>query len=191
VERRWTEFRKPKILLNLAYGMDLRDNGVSQRGVPMPPESPPPEKLIIGRSEYLDLPDWHIRGLLAKVDTGARSSALHVENLVELAENRVMFNVVLSNGAKRKYKRIIAEVVRWAKVKSSSGHYNMRCFVRTRIRIGGVIKEIEISLDSRDDMSYRMLLGRSALEGEFLVDVGKRHAFGIQRMPKKTTGKTK
>lgn len=148
------------------------------------------EKIVIGRSEYLDIPGWHIQGLLAKVDTGARSSALHVEHLTELPDNKVIFDVVLKNGAKKKYKRIIADVARWAKVKSSSGHYNTRCFVKTRIQLGTVSKEIEISLDSREDMNYRMLLGRSALRNDFVVDVGKQHAFGASRKTsKKTSGK--
>jgi len=138
------------------------------------------DKFIIGRSEYLDLPDWHINGLLAKVDTGARNSALHVEHLVELADNKVVFSVVLNNGERKKVKRITAEVLRWGRVKSSSGHYNTRCFVRTQIKIGPVCKEIEISLDGREDMNYRMLLGRSALRGDFVVDVGKQNVFGLR-----------
>lgn len=133
-------------------------------------------KTTVGRSEYIDLPEWGIHDLLAKVDTGARTSALHVEDLQRLPGNRVGFRVILSRSKKSRSVHVEADVVKWAKVRSSSGHYSMRCFVRTLAKLGDVEKEIEISLDSRDQMNYRMLLGRKALAKDFVVDVAKQHA---------------
>lgn len=133
-------------------------------------------KLTVGRSEYVDLPDWGIRNLLAKVDTGARTSALHVEDLERLPGNRVAFRVILTRSQKGRSVHVEADVVKWAKVRSSSGHYSTRCFVRTRAKLGAFEKEIELSLDSRDKMNYRMLLGRKALAKDFVVDVAKQHA---------------
>jgi hypothetical protein len=69
-----------------------------------------------------------------------------------------------------------APVVKHGRVRSSTGHWTVRYFVKTRIRIGPVEKEIEISLVSREKMMFRMLLGRKALERDFVVDVTKRHA---------------
>ncbi len=132
------------------------------------------KKTTIGWTEYLEIPDWKITRLQAKVDTGARTSALHVENIQRLKNNRVRFEVVLSRKNPERRIKVIAPVVKWARVRSSTGDYSMRCFVRTRIRLGGIEKEIDVTLVSRERMLFRMLLGRKALEGDFIVDVAKR-----------------
>ncbi len=129
---------------------------------------------VIGWSESVDFIDWGIRRLNAKVDTGARTSALHVENLEYLADGRVRFDVVLSRKNANRRKSVTARVSRWSKVRSSSGHYTERCFVKTQVRIGPIEKRIEISLISRETMIYRMLIGREALDRDFLVDVSHR-----------------
>lgn len=130
-------------------------------------------KPIIGWSEYVDFPLWGIQGLKAKVDTGARSSALHVENLVLLPGDHAKFDVVIGR-RKFKKKHVMAKIVKWARVRSSTGEYTKRCFVRTLIRLGPIQKPIEISLVSREKMLFRMLIGRKVLEHDFLVDVSKK-----------------
>jgi hypothetical protein len=132
------------------------------------------EKAIIGWSEYVDLPDWDIDRLKAKIDTGARTSALHVESLEEMPNGKVRFEVI--HGTRRSPRRttVISTVVKWARVRSSNGHFQHRCFVRTRVRIGQVCKDVEVSLVSREKMLFRMLIGRKALESDFLVNVSKR-----------------
>lgn len=142
------------------------------------PKLRPENKIIIGWSEYLDFPDWHIEGLLAKVDTGARTSALHVEDLEVVGGNMVQFNVITSRKKPDSAVRVIAPILKWARVRSSTGQYNERCFVRSTIQIGHITKEIELSLVSREKMIYRMLLGRKALERDFLVDVSRRRMLG-------------
>lgn len=134
------------------------------------------EKAVIGWSEPVEFVDWGIGRIRAKVDTGARSSALHVEDLEELPDGRVRFSVVRSRREKRPPVAVVAEVVKWARVRSSTGQYRRRCFVRTRVRLGPVEKEIEISLVSREKMIFRMLLGRKALEHDFVVDVSRKNA---------------
>lgn len=131
------------------------------------------EPQIIGWTEYIDFPDWGVSGIKAKVDTGARSSALHVEDLEHLPHGRVRFDVVCS---RRPHKRVTVEAhaLKWSRVRSSSGEHSERCFVRTTIRLGPVEKEIELSLVSREKMIFRMLLGRKALEDDFFVDVSRR-----------------
>ncbi len=142
------------------------------------------QKLTVGRSEYVDFLEWGIVGILAKVDSGARTSALHVEDLAVLHDGQVEFRIILNMQRDAPSVIVRAPVVRWAKVRSSSGHYSKRCFVKTTVRIGPVTKEIEISLDSREKMQYRMLLGRQALAKEFVIDVGKRHGFPPERIKK-------
>lgn len=135
----------------------------------------PSSPVRIGWSELVDLPDWHIRGLRAKIDTGARSSALHVDGLKLLSRNRVAYQVVLHRSDHDRRVRVVEKIVRRARVRSSTGDYTSRIFVKTRLRLAGVEREIEISLVDRGDMSFRMLVGRTALEGHFLVDPSHRN----------------
>jgi hypothetical protein len=143
-------------------------------------------KVIVGWSEYVDFPQWDIAGLHAKVDTGARTSALHVEDLIVHNDGTVCFHVIMSRRYSHKRVRVCAPVLKWARVRSSTGHYTMRCFIKTRVRIGPVEKDIELSLVSRERMVYRMLLGRKALEKDFLVDVSRRRALGTRKKKRKT-----
>lgn len=113
------------------------------------------------------------------MDTGARTSALHVEDLRVLpGGRRVRFDVVLSRRREDDRIEVIAPIAKWARVRSSTGEYVQRCFVRTTMRLGPVTREIEISLVSRERMLYRMLIGRTALERHFVVDVSRRKALG-------------
>lgn len=123
-------------------------------------------KLVAGWNERVDLPLWGIRRLPAKVDTGARSSALHVTNL-EPHGHFATFDVVVGSGVR--HRRVRARISRTGHVKSSSGHQDRRYFVRTRIRIGSIERDVELNLVDREGMRFRMLLGRTALSG-LLVD---------------------
>jgi len=130
------------------------------------------EPLVIGWSEFVDLPDWGIRGLRAKVDTGARTSALHVDRVEERPRGRVRFEVVLDRQPAGRI-RVEARVRRRARVRSSSGHWTTRIFVVTRLELGPLAHDIEIGLVDREQMIHRMLLGRAALAGCF-VDPARR-----------------
>ena len=133
-----------------------------------------PVLVLIGWTEYVDLPDWHIRRLRAKVDTGARSSALHVENIRELKRGIVRFDVVLHRRERDRRVHVRAHVKRRARVRSSNGEMSERLFVETTLRLGSVEKTIEVGLVDRAKMIHRMLLGREALSGPFLIDVDHR-----------------
>ena len=133
------------------------------------------ERTLIGYAERVDLPDWGIRDLRAKVDTGARTSALHVDNIARLSNDRVQFDVVVNRKTHRK-KHVVTRLTRVGQVRSSSGRAETRYFVSTTLRLGEVEKEIEISLASRHSMQFRMLLGRSALGHDFVIDPGRRYA---------------
>ncbi len=133
-------------------------------------------KTLIGWSEYVDLPEWGVRGLKAKIDTGARSSALHVEDIEPLRGGRVRFVVVVHKEKRDRHLHVEARVVRRSRVRSSTGHYENRYFVATTLRLGGVERKIEISLVDREKMRFRMLIGRTALAGAFVVDPNKRRS---------------
>lgn len=131
--------------------------------------------MVIGWAERVDIPGWGISRLRAKIDTGARTSALHVNNIVELEGGRVRFDVILDRRRPERCVTIETPVVRKASVKPSSGHPEDRIFVSATVRIGVLEQKIELSLVARDRMVFRMLLGRSALSPLVLVDVSRRY----------------
>lgn len=126
----------------------------------------------IGWRERVGLPAWGIEAIEAKSDTGARSSAVDVKNLKFLneAEDEVSFEVVLSRTDRAQTIPITTKVKRHSKVKSSNGHVSERVVVETEMELGGVRKKIDISLICRKPMQCRMLIGRTALSEDFLVD---------------------
>jgi hypothetical protein len=150
---------------------------------------PGPSQLrVIGQAECVDFPDWGVRGLRARVDTGAQSSAVHVENVTELGGGRVRFDVRLRRDNPRARVTVEAKISRRTPVRSSSGDQDARIFVKAHVRLGGVEQQIEVGLVDRRHMTYRMLLGRSALERRFVVDVSRRYALG---RPPKTIERTR
>ena len=147
--------------------------------------------ILIGWNEYVDIPDWGIRRLRAKVDTGARSSALHVENIEELPRGRVRFDVVLHRKKRDRRVHVTTRIARRGRVRSSTGHYETRIFVEAPVQIGPVLREVEVSLVDRERMIYRMLLGRTALAG-FLIDPDHKHLLSPRkRVKKKKKGRKK
>lgn len=124
----------------------------------------------VGWSELIDLPDWRIRGLRAKLDTGARSSALHVDDLKLLPRGHIQYRVILHRDNHDRRVNVVAKISRRARVRSSTGEYTTRYFVKTRLRLAGSERIVEISLVDRGDMTFRMLIGRTALAGLYLVD---------------------
>jgi hypothetical protein len=136
---------------------------------------------IIGSEEYVALPDWNIKYLRTKTDTGAQTSAIDAYDIRELDDNRVSFVVVASRKHPSRRREVVADITRRAVVKSSNGQEHERLFVTTTLKVGPVEKKIEVSLISRHKMKCRMLVGRSALAGSFLVD--PRHDRLLTRKP--------
>jgi hypothetical protein len=130
---------------------------------------------IIGWKETVDLPDWGIESIIAKSDTGARRSALDVCNVVELPDKQIQFDIVLDRKDRSRTKTVVAAIDHQTHVRSSNGEQHERYFVSTNVVIHGRAKEVEFSLVSRESMVCRILLGRKALEGDFLVDSSQKH----------------
>jgi hypothetical protein len=149
------------------------------------------EPLIVGWTEYVELPDWGVKRLRAKMDTGARSSALHVENIQELPRGRVRFDIILHRRKRDRRIHVEARISRRGWVRSSTGHRTKRIFVTTTLRMGPIEKEVEVSLVDREKMIHRMLLGRTALSGGILVNAGQRMRLGrpVRKKKKKTAKK--
>ncbi len=124
---------------------------------------------IIGWREWVALPELGIPAIKAKVDTGARTSALHtfyIEEHVINGHPYVKFNIhpvqkrtdiIVECEAKIKDKR---------NVRDSGGHEEERYVIETEVRIGDFQQQVEVTLTSRDNMKFRMLLGRSALSDQ-------------------------
>ena len=125
---------------------------------------------IIGWKESVDLPEWGIRHITVKVDTGARRSAIDVSNIKELGDGKIQFDIAVDRKKRELTKTVVANILHNTHVRSSNGEQNERYFVETVVAIGEQTRQIELSLISRHQMTYRMLLGRKALEGMFVVD---------------------
>ena len=132
-----------------------------------------PEKIIIGWREYVDLPEWGIHNIRTKIDTGARTSSLHVDQVKHLENGSIKFSVVVSEKGPVRRKWVVARIIKKGKVKSSTGHKTHRWYVKTRLKIGQYDHEITLNLTDRVGMNFRMLLGRTAIEDIFLVDVDR------------------
>jgi hypothetical protein len=149
---------------------------------PVPSETPLP---IIGWRERVDFPDWGLRRVRAKIDTGARTSAIDVARIEDLPDGRIRFEVVSRATPTRKTQWVEATPVRSSSVKPSHGTTQQRHVCRTRIRVGDIEREIEVSLVCRAGMLCRMLLGRTALEGAVVVDPAKKYL--LSRRTRKNT----
>jgi len=132
---------------------------------------------VIGWREWVAMPEWGIGRVRAKVDTGARTSAIHVSSIERLEGGRLRFEVVTRERPRRRAVTVEADHVREARVRASSGRAEVRPVVRTVVRIGGWEREIEMGLVCREGMLCRMLRGRRALRG-LLVDPVARDVLG-------------
>jgi hypothetical protein len=134
--------------------------------------------LLIGWREYVGLPDWGVRRIKVKIDTGARTSALDVARY-ELVEQGGSLVARLFLALNRKHADQVtvveAPVLRMVAVRNSSGVWERRPLVETTLRLGPVTKRIRLTITNRAPMRFRMILGRKALEQDFVVDVRQQY----------------
>lgn len=129
----------------------------------------------------MTLADWDVAHLKAKVDTGARTSSLHAFDLewFERDDQRwVRFEI--HPWQRSTADSVIAEapVVSNRDIRSSSGEVDRRPVVRTSLVLAGTTVDAEVTLTRRDEMGFRMLIGRQAMRGRFVVDPGKSYLGG-------------
>ena len=138
-------------------------------------------KIILGSEEWCSLPELGIPAIKARVDSGAKTSALHAVNIapfIKDGENWVRFDI---NPIQKNEKTIIhceAKLIDKRIVKSSSGYREQRFVIQTHLEIGNEIWAIEMTLTNRDSMGFRMLLGREAMSGRTLVDPEEKYVLG-------------
>ncbi|MEN8956900.1 MAG: RimK/LysX family protein [Flavobacteriales bacterium] len=136
------------------------------------------EKKIIGREEWCSFPQLHIPAINARVDSGAKTSSIQaseVEIIEKKGEKWARFTVVpLEDNIENK---IICEakLVGQKMIKSSSGIAEERYIIQAELTLGEDTFEIELSLANRNTMKFKMLLGRQAMSGRYLINPGKTH----------------
>lgn len=138
-------------------------------------------KDTLGWREWVSLKTLNINKIKVKVDTGARTSALHATNIEFFKKNNKEFVRFKVHPEQRSKKHAIiceAPLIDTRSIKSSVGHTTKRPVIKTTLTVGPYAWEIELTLVNRDIMGFRMLLGREAMRGHFLVDPGKSYILG-------------
>ncbi|MFZ0625169.1 MAG: RimK/LysX family protein [Acidimicrobiia bacterium] len=134
------------------------------------------KKKVIGWREWVQLPDLGVIEMKAKVDTGADNSSLHAFNLERFSKDGVDYVRFEIHPKRRTRKPAIqceAPLVTEKKVKNPGGRTELRPVIRTPVIVAGVEMEALVNLTSRDEMGFRMLLGRRTIRKTFMVDPGR------------------
>jgi hypothetical protein len=135
--------------------------------------------LVIGWKERLDFPAWGIRRVKAKVDTGARTSALDAVSYELYHADGVGLCIRLRLALMHKHvgelRVVEVPVLRMVVVRNSGGMHEQRPLIETEIRLGPVCKRVRLTVTNRAGMRFRVILGRLALADDFVVDVSKKY----------------
>lgn len=138
-------------------------------------------KVILGSEEWCSFPELGIPTIKARVDSGAKTSALHAVNIAPFIKNETNWVKFDINPIQNNQKTVIhceAPLIDKRIVKSSSGFREQRYVIQTTIEIGDSKWAIEMTLTNRDSMGFRMLLGREAMSGRILVDPEQQYLLG-------------
>lgn len=132
------------------------------------------EKKLIGRTDVIDLPEFGIKGIKVKIDTGAYTSAIHcskIKTTIEDGIEYVTFHIPNSHIKGTSKKRFKTNDFIQKNIKSSSGHIETRYVIKTKVLLFNKLINTEFSLTDRSQMKYPILLGRKLLSKRFIVDV--------------------
>ncbi|MDX2143733.1 MAG: RimK/LysX family protein [Rhodospirillaceae bacterium] len=149
------------------------------------------KRKIVGWREWVRLPALHIDKIKAKLDTGARTSALHAFRVTPFTKDGAAYVRFFIHPLQRRSKpevRCVAVVIDTRTVTDSGGRREERPVIRTMLKIGKSRYPIELTLTNRDQMGFRLLIGRQALRRRYLVDPGR--SFVIRRKKKRRKKKS-
>ena len=134
----------------------------------------------IGWRERISLPDFGVHGIKTKVDTGALTSALHAfrPRYSQRDDGEwISFEIHPRRRSRKDAIRVSAKVVTHRWIRSSNGRRELRPVISTRFSLGDEEWDAEVTLTNRYLMAYRMILGRSAMRGRFMVDSSKSYLY--------------
>jgi hypothetical protein len=139
----------------------------------------PTPPLTIGWKEYIDLPDWDLRHVKVKIDTGARTAALGATGLVLSTDPEGQSWAELLLRLFRRHPEQVTTVrvpvLGQTRVRNTGGCYELRPLIETTFRIGPVVKRVRLTVADRSRMLFPIILGRKILEGDFLIDPGRKY----------------
>lgn len=130
------------------------------------------DKQIVGWVEYVTIFPENLK-VKAKLDTGATNSSLNAANVAEFKRKGETFVRFDLTNWKGRIETIEAKVIREAKIKQHNSQPELRLVIRIGLCIGKVSKEVEVNLVNRSNFNYQMLIGRSFLKGDFVIDPAK------------------
>lgn len=131
------------------------------------------EKLLIGRFEWCSLPSLRISAIKAKIDTGAKTSAIHafeIKKVTLKGQQYAKFKVHPIQGNSNVTISCKALIIDERDIMSSNGHKENRFVIQTKLKLGEEVWPIELTLSNRDPLRFRLLLGREALNHKVLID---------------------
>jgi hypothetical protein len=140
-------------------------------------DHPPQLPLQVGWKEIVDFPDWRLRNVRVKIDTGARTSALDVSSYELHQESDGMvaeLRLALYRKHPERVKVVRAPVLRMVVVSNSNGMKEQRPLIETQLRLGDFTKIVQLTITNRCSMCFPVILGRKFLEGHFIVDVSRK-----------------
>lgn len=141
------------------------------------------KKTVIGWAEWCALPDLGLPAVKAKIDTGAKTSALHAYDIKKFTrdgKDYVRFKIHPVQGDNKLAVSCEAPLIERRSVTSSNGEREKRYVIRTRIVLNDVTVRAELTLTSRHKMAFRMLLGREAMRSKFLISPSRSYLLGKQ-----------
>ena len=147
------------------------------------------KKKRIGWREWVRLPDLHAGRIKAKIDTGARTSALHAFKVTPFTRGSARYVRFVIHPIQRRRKpevECVAAVIDQRKITDSGGNCQERYVVRTRLKLGKTSWPIELTLSNRDSMGFRLLIGREAIRRRYVVDPAR--SFVARKKLRKVSG---
>ena len=141
-------------------------------------DEPTPQPSV-GWCERIDFPDWDLRRVRAKIDTGARTSALGALYYVvtDVLGEGLFADLTLSPHRGGEPLTLRAKYLGMVQVKNSCGESQDRPLVEARVRLGPVTETLKFTVTDRSKMRFPVILGRTALAGRFVVDVGRKYVW--------------